>query len=273
MSKSFDGRLQDFDITSSSSSTLGMNDDHAINCSERYDVFGRLLGQMRGMRSTSKSYDSILSHQRSSRNSHSDGELTEQDISQVDTFFRSHKTWVFVCRCLANLYFASSSATGEGCCWELAVTGVPVLLLDRGETRARSQRMLQIVLAERGSGFVLWRDVINSRTNYRAQDATFHVMFACGDRSRTAGLRFDTMSAAMEFFEKVEQLVGDPLNINPSMTKKRSNVKTKQEKSRLPRKCDISQPCCFQHVTNVAIDDKDRLYSLATLVRKNKGER
>ncbi|XP_076343266.1 uncharacterized protein LOC143243299 [Tachypleus tridentatus] len=30
-------------------------------------------------------------------------ELIEQVIAQVETFFRSHKTLVFVCQCLANL--------------------------------------------------------------------------------------------------------------------------------------------------------------------------
>lgn len=204
-----------------------------------------------------------------------DGELSEQDIIQVEVFFRSHKTYVFVCQCLANLYFATVDTSNRPSDWELARTGIPVLLLDKGETRARNKRMLQIVLAEKGSGFVLWRDVIDNLTNYRAQDNTFHTMYLSSDHRRMAGLSYDIAEAAENFLSQVEQLTADPLNICLSVPKHKKNkipkALKKKEKQKQPRKCDISQPCCFEHVTSVALDDKKKLFSMATLV--SPGER
>ncbi|XP_035222478.1 uncharacterized protein LOC118195293 [Stegodyphus dumicola] len=203
------------------------------------------------------------------------GELSEQDIMQVEVFFRSHKTHVSVCRCLANLYFTSADSNQKPKEWELARTGIPVLLLDKGDTRARNKRMLQIVLAEKGSGFVLWKDVIDNLSNYKAEESsTFHTMYLSSDHRKMAGLSFDVLEAAEKFLHEIEQLTADPLNIClsvPKQKKKKQKSVKKKEKVKQPRKCDISTPCCFQHVTSVALDDKKKLFSIATLV--SPGER
>lgn len=200
--------------------------------------------------------------------SQEDCELTEKDIVQVEVFFRSHKTYVYVCQCLANLYFCNADGGEKRTEWQLARTGIPVLLLDKGETRARTKRMVQIVLAEKGSGFVLWRDIIDNLSNYRSEDTTFHTMYLSTDHRKMAGFSFDNLPAAVEFYDQVDQLVSDPLNISLSMPKKK-NAKKKQERIKLPKKCDISQPCCFQHITNVDLGDKEKLYTMATLVPSN----
>ncbi|XP_013794698.1 uncharacterized protein LOC106478683 [Limulus polyphemus] len=190
-------------------------------------------------------------------------ELTEQDIAQVETFFRSHKTFVFVCQCLANLYLRK--AEGE---WELAQTGVPVLLFDKGETRARNKRRLKLVLAEKGTGFILWHDVIDNLTNYQAQDNSFHTLFLSTDHSQMGGFSFENKTAARQFHEQVDLLTSDPLNISLSVPKaKGKNAKKKLEKIKLPQKCDISLPCCFEHVTSIDIRDKEQFYTLANLVQ------
>lgn len=161
------------------------------------------------------------------------GELSEQDIMQIEVFFRSHKTYVSVCRCLANLYFAAADGNQEKD-WELARTGVPVLLLDKGETRARDKRMLQIVLAEKGSGFVLWKDIIDNLSNYRAEESsTFHTMYLSSDHRKMAGLSFDVLDAAEKFLQEIEQLTSDPLNIClsvPKQKKKKQKAPKKKEK-------------------------------------------
>ncbi|XP_054719599.1 uncharacterized protein LOC129229332 isoform X1 [Uloborus diversus] len=200
------------------------------------------------------------------------GELSEQDIVQVEVFFRSHKTYVSVCHCLANLYFTMADQKTKE--WELARTGIPVLLLDKGDTKARNKRMLQIVLAEKGSGFVLWKDIIDNLSNYKAEEScTFHTMYLSSDHRKMAGLSFDIPDAAEKFLREIEQLTSDPLNISLSVPKqkKKKQKAPKKEKVKQPRKCDISTPCCFQHVTNVALDDKKKLFSMATLL--SPGER
>lgn len=71
---------------------------------------------------------------------------------------------VFVCESLANLYLGNASQTER---WELRFTGIPVVVLDLGETRSRSKRRIQILLAERGTCFTLWRETIDNLSSYK----------------------------------------------------------------------------------------------------------
>ncbi|GIY25948.1 WH1 domain-containing protein [Caerostris darwini] len=263
------------------------NEKHAVKLiMEKYDSLRCLNNQIDNLQISSDSGDSIAKESFDDSNSgppddlngdydednsvFENGELSEQDILQVEVFFRSHKTYVSVCHCLANLYFATSDGSEKKNEWELARTGIPVILLDKGETRARNKRMLQIVLAEKGSGFVLWKDVIDNLSNYKAEESnTFHTMYLSSDHRKMAGLSFDCPEAAEKFLKEIEQLTSDPLNICLSVPKqKKKSLKSpkKKEKMKQPRKCDISTPCCFEHVTRVALDDKKKLFSMATLV-------
>lgn len=74
---------------------------------------------------------------------------------------------VFVCESLANLYLGSASQTER---WELRFTGIPVVVLDLGETRSRSKRRIQILLAERGTCFTLWRETIDNLSSYKVKE-------------------------------------------------------------------------------------------------------
>lgn len=71
---------------------------------------------------------------------------------------------IFVCESLANLYLGNASQVGT---WELRFTGIPVVVLDLGETRSRSKRRIQILLAERGTCFTLWRETIDNLSAYK----------------------------------------------------------------------------------------------------------
>ena len=67
----------------------------------------------------------------------------------IEACFRGHRTAVFVCRCMANLYSSPRSSTrvapAAPCAeWALAYTGVPVLLLDGGNTKSRLKRQIQV---------------------------------------------------------------------------------------------------------------------------------
>ncbi|KAG0445602.1 hypothetical protein HPB47_013506 [Ixodes persulcatus] len=210
--------------------------DAIIYCSS--DIVKKAPQKM-GIEKITTKYDTVGTL---SKDPEENGRLGELEVDQVESCFKSHKTYVYACHCLANLYFTEVCQDGTPGRWELARTGVPVLILDKGETRARTRRMVHIVLAERGTGFALWKDVIDNLSSYRKP---------------------------AEFWDRVEELISDPLNISLSMPKgctKSMKKKNRPSKPKpLPRKSDISLPCCFQHVTNVGSADKERFYSLATL--------
>lgn len=213
--------------------------------------------------------------------------LSDQDRFQVELFFRGHKTQVYVCSSLANLYTSSCRRSSNGgggkessSSWELKYTGIPVLLLDYGQTRSRDRRRIQLLLAEKGTGFMLWRDTIDNLSSYKAVQPTFHTMHLSTDHRQVVGLSFDEATGAQSFLEQLERLTSDPANISltgpGSKGKKKSSSSSssssnsaapsrrQQDKTKvvLPRKSDISQPCCFQHVTNVEASDRTKYFSL-----------
>ena len=205
--------------------------------------------------------------------------LDENEIYQIERFYLAHKTFVYVSRCMANLYFTKTDLINEGRVssprsheWSLERTGVPLIIFDKGETRARDKRQLKICLAERGTGFNLWGDVIDNLTDYKAVHPCFHTLYLSCDHRQMAGLSFDSSEAAADFLHNIEAITCDPLNIALSAPKRlikkdvKPKSKSKRDSYRLPRKEDISSPCLFQHVINVDTKDFDRLFSISSLV-------
>ena len=78
---------------------------------------------------------------------------------------------------------------------------MPLLLLDAGGSRARGRRRVQFVLAERGSGFALWKDTLDNLSGYTGQDALFHTLYTSRDHNTRIGLSFDHENAANNFLE------------------------------------------------------------------------
>lgn len=177
--------------------------------------------------------------------------VTEQDLLQVDTFYRSHKSEVYVCGCLVNMYFGSAKAALNNDQWTFSRTGIPLLLLDTGEHHR--ERKLYIILAEKGTGFTIWRDVVDNQTGYRTPNANFHTMHTSTDYSKLAGFSFDDAGAASEFYGHLHKLTADPDDelLHPGKIKKKKSIKDKKKKVKLPKKTEISQPCCFVHVTKL----------------------
>ena len=68
--------------------------------------------------------------------------VTPQDVTAIESTYKGHKTKVFVCQSLANLYTCPKISTMSNSVtnWVLTFTGVPVLLLDLGTTRSRTKR-------------------------------------------------------------------------------------------------------------------------------------
>nr|CAD7433887.1 unnamed protein product [Timema monikensis] len=189
-------------------------------------------------------------------------QVTERERLQVETFFKGLKTQVFVCGSLANLYLGSTSSDVQ---WELSHTGIPVVILDTGETRSRRRRRIQLLLAERGTCFTLWQDTIDNLSSYRVAGEAFHTLHMSVDHSRLAGLSFDCPGSAADLWTHLERLMADPHNISLSVPGRRKPKRGPKPAS-LPNKSQISQPCCFQHITSVEAGDKDRYISLRSLV-------
>ena len=187
--------------------------------------------------------------------------VTNEVVARIETSFRGHKTQLWVCRTMANLYIEENN--GKESVWKLQFTGVPALLLDLGETKSRNKRQLQIILAEKESGFELWKDVIDNLTSYKVQEPHFHTLYLSSDHRRKIGLSFNEGQAAMVFHSQLETLTSNPENISLSAPgKKKSKPKEKPVKYKAPRKNDISSPCNFHHVTTVDPSDRTKLYSL-----------
>ncbi|XP_023723107.1 uncharacterized protein LOC111872992 [Cryptotermes secundus] len=234
----------------------------------KYDSYHGLLLQQQNQRRVSSLDGSETATDVSSSSSSSTAEerlqVTDQERLQVETFFRGLKTEVFVCGSLANLYWGSTSCEGQ---WELGHMGIPVLVLDSGETRSRNKRRIQILLAERGTCFTLWQDTIDNLSSYRVSGRAFHTMHLSSDHSVLVGLSFDSPVAADEMWHRVERLTASPENISLSVPGRRGRKPRRTPKSQpLPSKSHISQPCCFQHVTSVDVADRMRYLSLRALV-------
>ena len=218
--------------------------------------------------------------------------VTAADRLQIELFYRSNKTEVISCACAARLYFASarrhSSIPGSGGgaasatqpevadavrWYPTTAVGVPVIVLDCGGSRCRD-RKLNIVLAEVGSGFALWRDTVDHLTGYRAVANDFHSLRFSHDHSRLAGLRFADPTAAETFGHQLHTITSGPagdalLNLcvdrrsgklgdadfqssyfafHRPISDTKSATKMPNLRPKL-KKYDISGPCCFEHIT------------------------
>ncbi|KAL1509158.1 hypothetical protein ABEB36_003940 [Hypothenemus hampei] len=201
-------------------------------------------------------------------NKHFEGVIGDTERQKVEAFFRGLKTHVFVSNSLANLYTKSHSDND----WQLKYTGIPVIILDCGESRARDKRRIQIALSERGTCFMLWSDTIDNLSSYKVDGPTFHTMRYSCDHTVQVGFSFDTKNAAADMWSHIEKLISCPENISLSTPGKKKKKKEKREKSPpLPSKSNISQPCCFQHITSVDREDTDRYYSLKELLPRTAG--
>lgn len=218
------------------------------------------------------------------------GALTEAEVLQVEMFYRSHKSEVWVSQSTAHLHLGSVKITtsltpkvsdkkqrhsshqhqtlvGSEMVenWKYVKMGVPVFLLDSGASRR--ERKLYILLAEKGTGFTLWRDKVDHLSGYKASTSVFHTMHLSGDHNNMAGFAFDDAHAATEFLARWKSISSNPdddiLNLSGKSSKKRKKEEKKQKgKFKPPNKSAISTPCCFTHVAK--LDRKDGMNILGT---------
>lgn len=141
--------------------------------------------------------------------------LSNAELFQIDLFYRSRKTFVHVCPCPAVLYFcraaiSSSGGGGSSSGWRYAAAGVPVIVVET--LRIAVGPRLHVVLAERGTGFELWRYGLPGVQQYAVNEtsttggdngggAAFHtVLLPSGN---VAGLCFDDAASAGDFYRQL----------------------------------------------------------------------
>jgi len=184
-------------------------------------------------------------------------------VSVVVSAFSSFRSFTTVSPGLVNLYKAQ---LGEP--WCLAFTGVPVLTLTLGGSKARRGRQVSIALAERGTGFALWREVMSHTSCYTALDPNFHTLNSGTDHKMRVGLSWDREDLAQAFLSKVNQLTARPDNLGLSGPKKEVSRGEKEvgRRGRQLDKSQISSPCGFRHTVAVKLEDFSSLLSLQLLV-------
>lgn len=187
--------------------------------------------------------------------------VTDDDIMQVEMFYRSHRSNVYVCPGLANLYFGTAKQNGSGDNWQLFRTGIPVMVIDSGD--GRRNRKAHLILAEKGSGFILWKDNLDHLSHFKAMHPNFHTMFLSSDHTKLAGFSYDDVGAANDFLSSLQNVMSDPTDELFNMSKKKKKKEKKQkQKFKAPKKTDISQPCCFMHVTKLERSDREHYAGL-----------
>lgn len=215
--------------------------------------------------------------------------LSSQDVRKTETSIKGHKSRIYVCKCMANLYscpklnlcqnedFSINKKSNIN--WSLKFTGIPALIHDLGNTRSRKKRQIQLCLIEKGTGFVLWKDIVDHLAKYQvSKDFLFHTMHLSADHSQKIGLSFDSAPEAREFQDWLNVLTSDPANISlsgphridPMRAAIIEEAKRQQKKyQRSPDKSDISSPCGFEHLVSIGSRDYTKFFSLQTFVNRN----
>ena len=158
--------------------------------------------------------------------------LSNAELFQIDLFYRSRRTLVYVCPCPAVLYFARTASSGAGggsSTWRFAAAGVPVIVVDTVGIAPGPR--LHVVLAERGTGFELWRYGLTDVHQYAVSEASaignggaaFHT--AVMPSKDIAGLCFDDADSAGEFHRQLLRF--DQLYSTGAASRSKKGKKTK----------------------------------------------
>jgi hypothetical protein len=192
--------------------------------------------------------------------------LSPNDILKVESSYRSIGTQVYACRCLCDLYITTAERLAKLEDWIFFQHGSPVWLLNSG-TNPKRQSRLSLIIAEYGSGFPIWQDIINGQSDVK-QAREQHITFRLSDKVTLAVLRFDNLIASKEFFsyyisirndQRYKHLFSNGHNRSSSCG---SILRNKRKSQQHVNKSSISNPCQFQHITRLQVKDRVRLTSL-----------
>ena len=192
--------------------------------------------------------------------------LSTNEILKIESSYRSIGTQVYACRCLCDLYVTTAERLGKLEDWILFQHGSPVWLLNSGTNLKRHPR-LSLIIAEYGSGFPIWQDIINGYSDVK-QAREQHITFRLSDKTTLAVLRFKNLAASKEFFSyyisirndhRYKHLFSNGHNRSSSCG---ASLNNKRKSQQHVNKSSISNPCQFQHITSLQAKDRVRLTSL-----------
>ena len=180
--------------------------------------------------------------------------LSDKDIFKIKLSLSCLSNRVVVCPSVSNLYmWEQPTRAREPNQWKYVRSGVPVLVVNSGESGARNPKGLSICLVDRESGFATWKEPLSSASSYKEQQKNFHTLTLSGASSTMAGLRFNDELAACNFVKEVEVALQDSVHVtsSPELNKVESSHHSRFRKFRKLKKTEISSPCLFSHVTSI----------------------
>ncbi|CAF0795087.1 unnamed protein product [Didymodactylos carnosus] len=206
--------------------------------------------------------------------------VSDQDVYIVESSYKSIGSKVYVCKCIVELFITTAERLSKLEDWIFFQRGLPVWLFNTGINPKRL-KCLSIVLAEKGSGFPIWQDIITNKSDIKyARDQ--HITFRLSDQKTLAVLRFTNFQQSKEFFNYYVQLKNDRRHVNLFQSTGKlssSSVETYQIRSgnnlknrsascgavlnKRVSKSSISNPCCFQHITQIQLADRQLLTTLS----------
>lgn len=192
--------------------------------------------------------------------------LSAKEISLIQSSFSSLRSELFVCPGLVTLYTQSQEQDMNLVSRECLV---PVLLLNMGGSRAREQRGVELVLADRRTGLAILRDKLDTLSDYRSEESgeSIHRWHYSRDHSVVLGLVWRSAHLARQFLHRVQELMDHPENVGlsgPAKTKSKNCKKTKnwKQRRRIADKCEISSPCGFQHNVSLSLEEWGQMTTL-----------
>ena len=251
--------------------------------------------------------------------------ISQEEHAKVESFYKSFGTQLHVACSCASLYTLTLNDVNESKAtldatinlflsnddnliskqkWSVQHRGVPLWLFNTGVNPRRSFRQLKFTLAERGTGFILWQDRIDFRSDFKIfrkrkvsdsmqqqqqQKSSLYslyqeniretgaannliIAFKASDRKTLVFVKFDFYQEVLKFFNyflKIHTRLNEEIR---QRTKSLPNEKTIKPsnvcfiKYKRISKHDISLPSNIKHLINLKLNDRNIFYTLSKLL-------
>lgn len=190
--------------------------------------------------------------------------VKDNELFKIKLALTSLTNTVVVCPYIATLYTQSPTDIETWTCFK---RGAPGLIVSHNVDKEVTG--CQICIADPDSGFAIWRETLCENSDYKASQRNFHTfnLLSSGEENTMAGIRFPSDESARVFFRDVLENIPKEANIQPESPASPLSKSTKRLSKKI-RKCEISSPCMFQHVTS-SINNRARERSKSTINNNN----
>ena len=220
-----------------------------------------------------------------------EGNVTPTEKMRARLFYSSVSTQVVTCQSLADVFLGAcvTSANGKAkpgsasganagrsdstvACtgWIHVVTGIPTLVLSTG-VDGRGRRELAVIVADRQTGFPIWRDRVSYLSDYHEVAPGVHAMRVSGGLTKRVKFDIFNRSAADDFLANYRSMTSDPADELWKMSadanehdmgkngrrRKHKSVGGRVDVLKTLTTADISQPCDPRWVTRVDPNDSN----------------